>query len=123
MVFLAWLEVTLDEMEISFQALCWIFYAVGIANSAISKDVPPYVVAYRLNRFGGLNAIGLRRAGFDQEKRSEIRRVVERLFSSGKPLGEAIDEVSARSWGDHAKKVVEFASGNSHKGVLLATRR
>ena len=89
-------------------------------NSAISKDVPPYVIAFRLNRFGGMNVVGLRRAGFDRETRIEIRRAIEQLFRSGLPLRTALKEARKNTWGEEATKLIEFVEGQSSKGVLTA---
>ena len=89
-------------------------------NSAISKDVPPYVIAFKLNRFGGVNVIGLRRAGFGPEVRKEIRRAVDQLLRAGKPLRRALEEVREQDWGDEARRIVDFVAGKSRKGVLTA---
>jgi len=92
-------------------------------NSAISKDVPPYVTACKLNRFGGVNVIGLRRAGFDSDLRREIQKVIDELFRSGKPLRQAVSEARSERWSEHAEKIIEFVAAESRKGVLTAARR
>ena len=92
-------------------------------NSAISKDVPPYVTACKLNRFGGINVVGLRRAGFDNKLRREIQKVIDELFRSGRPLRDAVREARSERWSEHAEKIIEFVAAESRKGVLTATRR
>ena len=62
--------------------------------SAVRKDIPPYVKASgNPMRLFGLNAIGLRRRGFTDEVRLEIRRAYRILFQSKLPVRQAVDEV------------------------------
>ncbi|CAN5362169.1 acyl-ACP--UDP-N-acetylglucosamine O-acyltransferase [soil metagenome] len=53
-------------------------------GSLIRKDVPPFVKAAREPlSYAGLNAVGLRRRGFDQEKISEIQEIYRIVFQKG----------------------------------------
>ncbi len=45
-------------------------------NSTISKDLPPFTVALRVNKICGLNSVGLRRAGFTTEQRLELKKAL-----------------------------------------------
>ena len=98
-------------------------YALTQGNSSITKDVPPYVIAYHRCCYGGLNVIGLRRAGFDAGTRKEIKQAASELFHKGLPFREALAAAQKVQWGDEAKVLVEFVAGESRKGVMTGVGR
>ena len=80
-----------DRAFISGNCLVHQFCRVGTlalmqGGSAISKDLPPFTVAMRVNEICGLNSVGLRRAGFTTEQRLELKRLYHLLFRGGKNL-------------------------------------
>jgi UDP-N-acetylglucosamine acyltransferase len=85
-------------------------------NSAISKDLPPFTVALRVNEICGLNSVGLRRAGFATEQRMELKRLYHWLFRSGKNLRAALGEAGKNFSGDAAKILLDFVAG-AKRGV------
>lgn len=90
-------------------------------NARITQDVPPFCTAHSANVLAGLNVIGLRRAGFDQAARAEIKRLFRLLFRSGLPLSKAIEQASAEPWSDAARPLLDAAANPSSKGIM--TRR
>jgi UDP-N-acetylglucosamine acyltransferase len=67
-------------------------YAFTGMGSAVSRDVPPYVMASgNLAEPHGLNTEGLRRNGFDAEQISRLRRAYKTLYRSSLRLDEALD--------------------------------
>jgi UDP-N-acetylglucosamine acyltransferase len=58
-------------------------HALMQGGSAISKDLPPYLIARGGNGICGLNTIGLRRAGFTAADRLELKQLYRLLFRSG----------------------------------------
>ena len=89
-------------------------------NSAISKDVPPYCTAYRLNRLAGLNAIGLRRAGFSPALRSELKGVYRAAYASADPFREAVAKLTEKpDWQPETKCLLEALARPSPKGVCF----
>ena len=85
-------------------------------NSAISKDLPPFTVAARINEICGLNSVGLRRAGFTTEQRLELKRLYLWLFRGGKNLREALGKAQKKFSGDAAKNLLNFVAG-AKRGV------
>jgi UDP-N-acetylglucosamine acyltransferase len=85
-------------------------------NSAISKDLPPFTVALRVNEICGLNSVGLRRAGFPAEQRLELKKLYHLLFRSGKNLGEAIAGARKIFNGAASKTLLDFVS-DAKRGV------
>ncbi len=86
-------------------------------GSAISKDLPPFCIATRVeNGICGLNVIGLRRNGFTAEQRLELRRLYHLLFLSSKPWRDALAEAQAFARGDAAKLLLDFVT-TSKRGI------
>ena len=64
-------------------------------GSAVSKDVPPFCVTHGLsgNYVGGLNIVGLRRAGLTPEQRLELKRAFVLLYRSGLNVSQAVARI------------------------------
>jgi UDP-N-acetylglucosamine acyltransferase len=110
-----------DRAFISGNCLVHQFARVGTlalmqGGAAISQDLPPFTVAQRGNEICGLNAIGLRRAGFTAEQRLELRRLYHLLFRSGKNLREALAEARNKFNSGPAKVLLEFVA-EAKRGV------
>jgi UDP-N-acetylglucosamine acyltransferase len=86
-------------------------------GSAISKDLPPFTVARRgSNALGGLNSVGLRRAGYAPQERAELKRLYHALFASGLNLGDALEKARANFTGAAATTMLEFLA-QSKRGI------
>jgi UDP-N-acetylglucosamine acyltransferase len=110
-----------DRTFISGNCLVHQFCRVGAlalmqGGSAISKDLPPFTVALRVNEICGLNSIGLRRAGFTTEQRLELKRLYHLLFRSGKNLRAALAESQKKFTSPAAKILLDFVAG-AKRGV------
>lgn len=92
------------------------FTAMG---SAISKDVPPYVlVSGHMAKPYGLNAEGLKRRGFSPEKIAALKKSYKLLYRSKLPLDDAIKQISELT--DEFQEVTQFAEflKNSKRGLV-----
>ena len=89
-------------------------------GSVISKDLPPFTVALRVNEICGLNVVGLRRAGFTAEQRMELKRLYHLLFRGGKNLGAAIAEAQKKFTSAPAKVLLDFIA-EAKRGVCADT--
>jgi UDP-N-acetylglucosamine acyltransferase len=85
-------------------------------GAAISKDLPPFMVALRINEICGLNSVGLRRAGFTAEQRMELKRLYHLLFRSGKNLRPALSEAHNRFRSPASKILLDFVT-DAKRGV------
>lgn len=83
----------------------------------MSKDIPPFLVAAGMNSISGINSIGIRRAGFSREARSEIRRAFGLLYLSGRNVSQALAAASEESWGPEAAGFWEFVRGAKKRGI------
>lgn len=87
-------------------------------QSAINRDVPPYVMAVG-NRatLHGLNTVGLKRQGFTAETLSHLKKAYKIIFRSKLKLNEAIEQVTDTV--DQIPEVVSFVNfiQSSERGV------
>lgn len=64
------------------------------ANTAVVKDVPPFVLSGRFPlKYEGLNKVGLRRRGFSNEEIDTIKKVYDTIYNSGLNVSQAITKV------------------------------
>jgi UDP-N-acetylglucosamine acyltransferase len=94
-------------------------YSLMRGLSAVSRDVPPYAIIDWQHTVRGVNAVGLKRAGFDEKRIRAIREAFRVLFRKGRNLALAIKEVEeiARANSDVAA-LVEFIRA-SRRGVCF----
>lgn len=88
-------------------------------GSAISKDVPPYLmVAGQPSQPHGLNSEGLRRRGFSAEAISALKKVYKIVYRSGMTAANALEEMQALE-ADFAE-VAQFAEflRKSERGIV-----
>ncbi len=65
--------------------------------SGVAQDVPPFVIAQGNHATPfGVNAVGLKRRGFDKDEMQAIRNAYKILYRSEKTLDEAKAEIEAR---------------------------
>ena len=110
-----------DRVFISGNCLVHQFCRIGTlaimqGGAGITKDLPPFTVARRINEICGLNTVGLRRAGFSPEDRLELKRLYRALFRSGQNLSPAIADAQSKFTSAPAKTMLEFLVG-SKRGV------
>jgi len=68
-------------------------YALMRGLSGTSRDVPPYAIVDWQHTVRGVNVVGLKRAGFDDQRIREIREAFAILFRKGRNLSLAIKEI------------------------------
>ncbi|PZN32723.1 MAG: acyl-[acyl-carrier-protein]--UDP-N-acetylglucosamine O-acyltransferase [Proteobacteria bacterium] len=67
-------------------------------NTAVTRDVPPYVMAVgRPAEPHSVNAEGLKRRGFTPEQIRNLREAYKTLYRSGLKLSEAMEELAQRA--------------------------
>jgi UDP-N-acetylglucosamine acyltransferase len=116
-----------DRAFISGNCLVHQFTRVGTlaimqGGSAISKDLPPFTIARGDNGICGLNAVGLRRAGFSAAQRLELRKLYHALFRSQKNLRAVITEAQKNFSSPAAKVLLEFVVA-AKRGLCSDTGR
>ncbi|MCP4747074.1 MAG: acyl-ACP--UDP-N-acetylglucosamine O-acyltransferase [Desulfobacteraceae bacterium] len=82
-------------------------YAFIGGKSAVTKDIPPYVIASGDRaKLHGLNQVGLKRHGFAKETVLQLKKAYRLIFRFGLTLNEAIERVGAEV--DHLPEVNSF---------------
>jgi UDP-N-acetylglucosamine acyltransferase len=115
-----------DRAVISGNCLVHQFVRVGTlammqGGSAVSQDLPPYTVVRSVNVLCGLNTIGLRRAGFSDAERLEIKRLYHALFRSGVSFRDAVAEARKTFTSAPAVAMMDFIA-TSKRGVCSRGR-
>jgi len=90
-------------------------------GTRFGKDIPPYVSADGENLLSGINAVGLRRAGFTREVRLEIKRAFKLVYWSGINVSQALERAKDENWSAEAKMFFDFIA-SSKRGVCAANR-
>jgi UDP-N-acetylglucosamine acyltransferase len=90
-------------------------------GTRFGKDIPPYVSADGENLLSGINAIGLRRAGFSAEVRMEIKRAFKLVYWSGINVSQALERAKEEAWSPEARQFFDFVAA-SKRGVCSANR-
>jgi UDP-N-acetylglucosamine acyltransferase len=87
--------------------------------SAVSKDVPPYVLAVgNRARLYGLNKVGLKRHGFSKEEINDIKRAYNMIFRSAMPLAESLKKVGDEMSGsERIRHFIDFIKA-AKRGVI-----
>lgn len=83
----------------------------------IRMDVPPFFTAVRFGECSGINAIGLRRAGFTAEERDELKSAYRMLYRSGRPFTRAVEEIDRKLRTAPGRRLVEFLLEPSKRGI------
>lgn len=110
-----------DNVFISGNCLAHQFVRIGSlalmqGGSAISKDLPPYTIARGDNGICGLNAVGMRRAGFTNEQRIELKRLYQRLFRCKRKLKDALADATREFTSDTSRVMLDFITAST-RGV------
>ena len=116
-----------DKVFISGNCLVHQFVRIGTlalmqGGSAISKDLPPFTIARGDNGICGLNIVGLRRAGFSNEQRLELKQVYRALFRGGNNFRAALVEARETFSSEAARTMLDFVLA-SKRGICADVGR
>lgn len=94
-------------------------HAMIQGGSLIGKDVPPYVKAGRLPlAYAGVNSIGLRRRGFENDKINEIQDIYRILYQSKLNVSDAISRIEAEMPASRERDEIILFVRNSKRGIM-----
>jgi UDP-N-acetylglucosamine acyltransferase len=91
-------------------------------HSAFGKDLPPFVIAAERNYVFGLNAVGLRRAGFSATERDEIKTAFKLVYLSGLNISQALKKAATVKLGKPAHEFLEFVANAKKRGICPLKR-
>jgi len=85
----------------------------------VNKDVPPYILAMgEPIQFGGLNAVGLKRRGFDEDTLTQLKNAFRILYRENLLLEEAIKKLESQP--DNCPEVLHLIDflQKSERGIV-----
>ncbi len=91
--------------------------------SATAKDIPPFVIQIGLDNVGGINIVGMKRAGIARDQINAVRAAFKMLFREGLVLPAAMAKME-REFGDLAviQEMLTFLRGCT-KGINFMRNR
>ena len=98
--------------------------AIIRGNSAMSKNVPPFLIGAEVNCVAGLNVVGLRRSGMTAAQRQEVKDAFKLLYKSGLNTTQALEAARERAWGPEGTAFFDFVADSKKRGIcdLMASR-
>lgn len=87
--------------------------------SGASRDVPPYSIVDWQHTVRGVNTVGLKRAGLDEQKIRRLKEAFRVLFRKGRNLSLAVRELETKKdLSPEVRKLLEFVEA-SKRGVCF----
>jgi UDP-N-acetylglucosamine acyltransferase len=118
-------EVVVDDFAIlSGAVLVHQFSHIGShvmiqGGSRVTKDVPPFVTAGRDPlSFAGVNSIGVRRRGYNNEQIRDIQDVYRYLYQSGMNTSHAVERITAELPATKERDEILLFIKNSPRGII-----
>jgi len=89
------------------------------AGSKISKDIPPFIMAGRDPiSFTGVNSIGLRRRGFENDTIYAIQEVYRIIYQRGLNISDAMEFVEANLPASKERDEIDLFIRESKRGII-----
>ena len=93
------------------------------ALSGTNKDLPPFCIGYgRPAVVVAVNRVGLKRAGFSQEERRQVKEAYKLIFRSKLILTEALDKIEEQLDSEPATELVRFCR-ESKRGICVGQQQ
>ena len=91
-------------------------------SSAFGKDLPPFVIAAERNSVFGVNVVGLRRAGFSQNDRDQIKAAFTLVYLSGLNVSQALKKATTKEFTGPAREFLDFVANAKKRGICPVKR-
>jgi UDP-N-acetylglucosamine acyltransferase len=87
--------------------------------SKLGRDLPPYFLCDgNPPEVYGLNAVGLRRAGFSREALTELKEAYKTIYQSDKNVSQAIAALRDSVTTNEGRTLLAFLEADSERGIL-----
>ena len=88
-------------------------------GALVSKDVPPYLLAGRQPlSYAGVNSIGLRRRGYQNDTINEIQEIYRNLYLRGFNNNQALDIIQVKMNPSKERDEILHFVQNSNRGII-----
>ena len=88
-----------------------------MAEGRFTKNLPPFLSAAK-NQVYGMNIVGLRRAGFSQAERDEVKRAFKLLYKSGLNTKQALEKSGEAGFGPIGREFFDFVAEAGKRGII-----
>ncbi|MED5454552.1 MAG: acyl-ACP--UDP-N-acetylglucosamine O-acyltransferase [Verrucomicrobiota bacterium] len=90
--------------------------------AGVSLDLPPFTIVRGINGMCGLNSIGIKRAGYSNDERNELKQTYRTIFMGNELLSDAINKARKQFNGSLSRLLIDFVA-NSDRGTCSHTKR
>lgn len=88
--------------------------------SKIVRDCPPYFLTEgNPAKVWGINAVGLRRAGYDSKTTTELKEAYKLIYRSDMNMSQAVEALRAMVQTDAGRHLLSFIEAPSDRGITL----
>ena len=85
----------------------------------VVQDVPPYILAAKEPlKYQGINSIGLKRRGYDQRTRKDIKKIYQIIFGTNINISQAIIKIKNKFKDSNHKNMILNFIKNSKRGII-----
>ena len=118
-------HVTIDDWAIlSGGVLVHQFCKIGAhsfvgAGGFVSQDVPPFILAAGSPlEYSGINSVGLKRRGFSNKERQEMKKIYKIFFRSKSNRKENLEKIKKEFSSSESIKIITDFINNSERGIV-----
>ena len=90
--------------------------------SGVSLDLPPFTIVRGINGMCGLNSVGLKRAGYSNNERLELKKTYRTLFMGSELLKDAVEKARKKFNVRLSKLLIDFVT-SSKRGTCSHAKR
>lgn len=98
-------------------------YVMCQGHSGFTQDLPPFVIGADINTVVGINAVGMRRAGYTVEERREVKKAFQAVYLSPETLQSVLGAASGRENSAALELFYRFLREPSKKGLCVRSSR
>lgn len=98
-------------------------YVMCQGHSGFSQDLPPFVIGADINTVVGINAVGMKRAGYTIEERREVKKAFQAVYLSPETLQSVLESASGRENSAALELFYRFLREPSKKGLCVRSSR
>ncbi|MEZ6045595.1 MAG: acyl-ACP--UDP-N-acetylglucosamine O-acyltransferase [Planctomycetaceae bacterium] len=93
----------------------------GLAK--VVQDVPPYLMTDRDGSIVGLNSIGLKRGGYSNEERQELKTLYKLIYRTGMSFQQVAELAKEVTTTETGKRFLSFFNADSSRGIRKSVQR
>lgn len=98
-------------------------YVMCQGHSGFSQDLPPFVIGADINTVVGINAVGMKRAGFTVDERRDVKRAFQAVYLSPETLQSILESASRIENSPPLDLFYQFLREPSKKGLCVRSSR